>query len=361
MRNHCRIPFIAPDGAGCTVATHWFIWVIEALILVACSLLMPSELMALAPTIFSFFRGVWGGFAYRFPKFSRHIATWGWAEMFGLALAFEEAHEYGMALVLVSVAATSLVATCIHWQGFQEDPKLTKVVRLLGCVGALIIVGIGLLYVFGAKDGQDWSRLPTYWNTLWRRNPAQPKSKESASTPRAAPEHQDSPADTTTMAKNADKRASGKPKAGNGKPSVVPQPSPAPPKGPCREDSLQNCSTAELYQKVTRLIQNIQPLIDDMQKRIKYANEADWARRDDPDRDKYKQSEAFALGVFITHDMREYTTNYRDAAVRYRAELVGRLGPQAPALGYEPSDAHDLAILVKELRDLADELNRRSP
>src|SRR5271165_588424 len=77
-------------------------------------------------------RAIWDRFARHFPRFSHHVAGWGWAGLVLAAVALEAEREYCVALLLVAAAACSLVATCIHWQGLPEDPKLTHAIRLLG-------------------------------------------------------------------------------------------------------------------------------------------------------------------------------------------------------------------------------------
>jgi hypothetical protein len=138
------------------------------------------------------------------------------------------------------------------------------------------------------------------------------------------------------------------------------QPLTSPTRGPCREDSLQNCSPAEIYQKVTRLTQNIQLLIDDMERRNKDAIRVSNAHLNDPNGEQIHQLQGKVLARFVDQDMGEYRNNYGEGAVKYRAEMVARLGPQAAALSGEPKDAHDLKIIVRELRNMADELNRRT-
>jgi hypothetical protein len=94
-------------------------------------------------TITATLRAIWARFARHFPRFSHHVAGWGWAGLVLAAIALEAEHEYCVALLLVVAATCSLVATCIHWQGLPDDPILTKTVRLSGFVFAVLIVTIG--------------------------------------------------------------------------------------------------------------------------------------------------------------------------------------------------------------------------
>jgi len=110
------------------------------------------------------------------------------------------------------------------------------------------------------------------------------------------------------------------------------QPLTSPTRGPCREDSLQNCSPAEIYQKVIRLTQNIQLLIDDMERRNKDAIRVSNAHLNDPNGEQIHQLQGKVLARFVDLDMGEYRNNYGESAVKYRAEMVARLGPQAAAL-----------------------------
>jgi hypothetical protein len=139
------------------------------------------------------------------------------------------------------------------------------------------------------------------------------------------------------------------------------QPSTSPTRVPCREDDLHNCSPSELYQKVTRLIQHIQALIDDMEWRTREANSISSAHLNEPNGAQIQQAQEEILGKITHEDMGDYRHNYSDSAVKYRAELVARLGPQTAPLEHEPQDAHQLQIVVNELRGMAEELNHRKP
>jgi hypothetical protein len=142
------------------------------------------------------------------------------------------------------------------------------------------------------------------------------------------------------------------------KPTVPKQPSsPNPPKGTCREDNLQDCSTAELYDKVTRLIRHIQALLDDIEWRTRAANGISNKFMNDPNGEQIRREQDNLLAKIINDHMEEYRANYSDSATKYRSELVTRLGPQAAPLDHEPRDAHQLHLVVNELRSMAEELN----
>jgi hypothetical protein len=82
----------------------------------------------------------------------------------GLALATEEAHEYGIALSFAVLGTISLVATCIRWVGMPDDAKLTKVVRFLGsCVLAPSFLIISVIWIVGNRGTEKWSRIPGDW------------------------------------------------------------------------------------------------------------------------------------------------------------------------------------------------------
>jgi len=110
---------------------------------------------------------IWDRFARHFPRFSHYVAGWGWAGLLLAAVAVEAEHEYCVALSLVIAASSSLVATCIHWQGLPDDPELTIVIRRSGFVIALLIVAVGSVWIWGNKGDEPCSRLPKAWHKLW--------------------------------------------------------------------------------------------------------------------------------------------------------------------------------------------------
>ncbi len=133
----------------------WFVGLLAGLIVVAAAMLTEWTMDMLAKMA----TAIWKRFAKLFPKLSRHVATWGWAGLLVVAFAAEEGREYLIALVVVIAAAGSLVATCIHWKGWEDDRGLTKVIRVSGYVFSVVVLLLGVVYVLGAKGGQRLSSI----------------------------------------------------------------------------------------------------------------------------------------------------------------------------------------------------------
>ena len=98
-------------------------------------------------------------FRKHFPRFSKWMAKWGWGVLFGTAFALEEGHEYGAALLAALFGVASLASSVLHWGGLETDPKLTKGMRVVGYLFALVLLVISVFYVVGEKGTQPWSRL----------------------------------------------------------------------------------------------------------------------------------------------------------------------------------------------------------
>lgn len=148
------------------------------------------------------------------------------------------------------------------------------------------------------------------------------------------------------------------------RPIVAHHPLPTPTKGLCREDRLQNCSTAEIYQRVIDLINHIQVLIDDMNRRNKSAHDVINAAsmRRDPDLANISNQQMAAYNDFVDIDLNKYRAEYGNAVVRYRNELVARLGQRQTSLYFdEPRNVNHLRDIIKDLSELAEELKSKSP
>jgi hypothetical protein len=75
----------------------------------------------------------------------------------------EQAHEYLAALILLALGAVSLVAVLVQWKGIQQWPKFTMLAKISGVVVAIAFLVVSLIWVYGEKGDQHWSRLPEYW------------------------------------------------------------------------------------------------------------------------------------------------------------------------------------------------------
>lgn len=111
-------------------------------------------------------RALWKEVRSHLPQLPRWIATWGWAALIVAALGFEEAHEYGIALVLVLASAASLISALIRWGGVPESPTLTNTARIAGFCLSIVLLVFSLVWIWGQKGDQDWSRLPRAWVRL---------------------------------------------------------------------------------------------------------------------------------------------------------------------------------------------------
>jgi hypothetical protein len=131
----------------------------------------------------------------------------------------------------------------------------------------------------------------------------------------------------------------------------------------CREDSLRDCTVAEIYQRVINLTNNIQELIDDIddhnKSRLKVINAAQL--RGDPNLDHIRSQEDNAYGDFFEIDMNKYRESYKDAVSRYKNELIARLGQRQTDYFFDnPKHVNHLRDVVRYLRGLADELKSKN-
>jgi hypothetical protein len=90
----------------------------------------------------------------RIPKIPKWLADWGWLGLLIAAVTFEEAKEYGIALMFAILAALSLVAVVIYWGGMKDSPRLT-----LWSKGVGIAASIVLCVVVHPSELGTWGRV----------------------------------------------------------------------------------------------------------------------------------------------------------------------------------------------------------
>lgn len=332
----------------------WFAFVMCVLIAGACAMLIPDTVVVAVSTLTAFLHTEWQAFAKHWPRLSQQLATWGWAGLLVAALAFEEAREYGVALILVCAAAVSLVATCIHWQGLPDDPKTTKSVRFLGVIFALLIITIGPLWVWGNKGSDEkWSRLPAAWHKLMMT-----RNKRVRGLPEE--EKRITPTQQTTLGATAAEPvaapAASAPKTMHGSHPNTSNANREQAQLECRDDKLANCSPSELHDRVLALASSIQKLVDDCDDRRIKRFEAEKDAKSIYTPEQYQQwvkESQNALIFFQRTNLDMYNTNYRDMAIKYRDELVQRLGLSAKGNAhYDPGGCMFLLDVVEDLSRL---------
>jgi hypothetical protein len=132
---------------------------------------------------------------------------------------------------------------------------------------------------------------------------------------------------------------------------------PRPTQAECRDDRLENCSRAELYDRVQKLAASIQGLVDDCDKRLTESSDEGRDLKSRLTSEKYNEWARTSRNavVFFQHvNLGKYNDEYKPTAIKYRDELTARLGVAVRGnVDYDPGGCGFLRDVARDLSRLA--------
>jgi hypothetical protein len=145
------------DAEVCALGFYFWIGTIEALILVACGLLMPKETKWLLRII-----ATW--VCLRTVTLWHWSARWEWyAALFAGAAIVISFGEYVPGLGLLSLSSLALFSKLMHWHGIEQFPRWSIIAKIVGGIGITTGVILLVLIMLDIKGNNPWSHLPAVW------------------------------------------------------------------------------------------------------------------------------------------------------------------------------------------------------
>lgn len=252
-------------------------------------------------------------------KFAEWYARVGWAGLMLAALAFEEAHEFGVAEGLLFAGALSLVYSTFYWRGIKEWPRLTITGRILGVVFAICLLVVGCIWILGRKGSDPWSQVPQFFHGLLNK-PTSPQQagKEGrlqVGGPEQGQQEIPAPPQPSTQPPNQPRKTSRPPTEAHPTPPALPAASPIPSSAPPSDPLLDRAIAA---------IRSCNSFEHDAEVKLRQA-QADIQRHNAQPHETEENNLRYAawrVGIDSTAEMTLYQQVYKTEFVEVRRLLI---------------------------------------